>query len=510
MTRLSNWLVAAVSATALLLPAASQAGKADGTLVWATEQEAPVVDPYYTQNRVVVILWYEVCDSLLHRDPKTGEYGPHLAKSYKWIDDKTLELELRDDVVFHGGEKFSAEDVKYTFDHVTAPDSGAVTPSNSNWVKSTEVVNPSTVRFHLHKPFPVALEYLSGLTPILAKGHYDKAPERQGKKDYGALKPNCTGPYKIVDVKPGQSIDFEAHDKYFGGAKGKPTIKKVRYRTIADRETQLAELLTGGVDWIWDLRNEKAKELKAMDVVQVVESPILRFSYLAFDASGKGGPNPFQDIRLRKAVAHAVNAKAIAKNLVGEAAEVIASACHPAQFGCFTDVAKYEYDPEKAKKLLAEAGHANGLSVDIFSFREREWTEAVINDLRQVGIKANLRFMQYNALRPMLRSGEANFAHLSWGSFSINDVSASTSYFFGGGADDLARDQQVQEWLKIADSSVDPEKRKEFYKKALIRIAEQAYWAPLFTMTKWYAFSKDLDTRPWFDDLPRFYQAKWK
>src|SRR5690606_687360 len=136
--------------------------------------------------------------------------------------------------------------------------------------------------------------------------------------------------------------------------------------------------------------------------------------------------------------------------------------------------------------------------------------EAIINDLRKVGIRANLRFMQYNALRPLLRSGEAAFAYLSWGSFGLADASASTSYFFAGGPDDLSRDAEVQALLKTADTSVDPAVRKESYKKAQQLIADRAYWAPLFTLVRYYAFSKDLDSTAYFDDLPRFYAAKWK
>jgi peptide/nickel transport system substrate-binding protein len=305
-------------------------------------------------------------------------------------------------------------------------------------------------------------------------------------------------------------MDFEANEKYFGGGKGKPSIGKLRFRTIIDPDTQLVQLLGGELDWIWDLRLERADELRTMKQVQVASAPIQRFTFMNMDASGKFAKNPFQDIRVRKAVNHAVNRESIAKNLVGGGSEGLHAACHPTQFGCSTDVQKYEFDPDKSRKLLAEAGYPDGFTTDMYAYREKELAEAIINDLRNVGIRANLRFMQYSALRPMLRSGEAGFAYLSWGSFGLADASASTSYFFGGTPDDLSRDAEVQNLLKTADTSVDPEVRKESYKKALKLIAERAYWAPLFTLVRYYAFSKDLDSRAYFDDLPRFYAAKWK
>src|SRR5690554_3859517 len=100
----------------LLLGLASSpanASKSNGVLEWAMEQEVAIADPYYAQSRAVVILTDEVCDSPLHRNLKTGEYEPHLATTFKWVDDLTLEMEFRKDVVFHSGKPFSAKDVKY-------------------------------------------------------------------------------------------------------------------------------------------------------------------------------------------------------------------------------------------------------------------------------------------------------------------------------------------------------------------------------------------------------------
>lgn len=503
-------LAGVTSALAMVLTVgASMAAKQD-TLVWAMEQEVSVADPYYAMSRAVVILTDEVCDSLLHKNVDTGQYGPHVASAYQWLDDLTLEMTLREDVVFHSGKKLSASDVKYTFEHIAAADSGVLAASHFNWIKSVEVESPTKLRIHLQRPFPMALEYLSSATPILPAGHYDNAPTRNGKKDYGSVPVDCTGPYKITQVRAGESIELQANENYFGGGKGKPTIKNLSFRTIIDPDAQIVEIMGGNIDWIWDLRPEKAEGLKRMKQVQVVQAPIQRFSYVSMDASGKFKSNPFQDIRVRRAVNHAINREMIAKNLVGPASEALNTSCYPKQFGCHTDVASYPYDPVKARQLLAEAGYKDGFTTDIYAYRERELAEAVINDLRAVGIKANLRFMQYNALRPLLRSGEAGLAFLSWGSFGLGDASASTSYFFAGGPDDLARDPEVEKTLKVADTSVDPSVRLENYKKAQERIAEQAYWAPMFTLVRYYAFSDRLDSRAYFDDLPRFYAARWK
>ena len=128
---------------------------------------------------------------------------------------------------------------------------------------------------------------------------------------------------------------------------------------------------------------------------------------------------------------HAIDRQAMLKTVVGEGARVLHTLCFPRQFGCSDEGApRYAYDPAKAKALLAEAGYPNGFEIDFYAYRERHQTEAMIGYLRAIGISTNLRFMQYAAMRDALREGKAGFAHQTWGSFSVNDVSAATPVFF--------------------------------------------------------------------------------
>lgn len=487
------------------------ADKASDTINWARDIEAITTDPYYENTQLTVIIQDEVCDNLLARNPETREYEPNLATSYEWVDDVTLSMKLRENVVFHAGQPFSAEDVKYTLEHVASPDSGVTQRTFVDWIESVEVVGPHEVIIKAKRPTPVATEYLSTVLHMLPKGHYDDAPERDGRKEYGSVPLNCTGPYKIANLDPGRSIEFEANENYFGGPKPKPTISKVVYKTMIDRDAQMIELLGGGLDWMANVGRDNAQQLAAEEVVAVREAPILRFTFLLFNSSGKGGgSNPFQDIRVRKAVAHAINKEGTAKGLVGEQSEPVASVCHPIQVGCTTDVTVYDYDPEKAKALLAEAGHPDGFSIDLYTAVPRELNEAVVNDLRAVGINLNIRMMQYSAFRPVARSGEAKITYNTWGSNRINDASASTSHFFNHSDDDLSLDPKLQQYLTKADSTVDRQARDEAFASALKLIADQVYAVPVITLSNYNASSKDLEIDPYFDDLPRFYRAKWK
>ena len=416
---------------------------------------------------------------------------------------------------FHDGREFGAQDVADTLNHVARPDSGMQIRVIVDWIKNVEVVAPDKVRIHAKAPTPAALEFLSGTTPIYPRGHYESAPtvpapDGKTRRDWGAVKPICTGPYILKDHKPGQSVTLTKNPNYFAGSpKGKPQIGTIVYRTIKDAETQVAELLTGGVDWIWGVPPENAKQLGAMPNVVVKSAATMRMSFLSLDAAGRTGDTPLKDVRVRRAIFHAIDREAIAKNLVGEGAAVQKSLCVPVQFGCTTDVPDYPYDPAKAKALLAEAGHPN-LSIPFYAYRDRPYSEAVLNYLRQAGIKPELKFLQWQALRPLIIEGKTEVAHLTFGSNGILDASASTSYYFRHSVDDYARDPEVRDWLAEADTSTDPENRKALYAKALKKINDQAYAVPLFIYGRTYAYSQDFEFPLTQDEMAHFYMARWK
>ena len=512
--RLKRWLAVTtllMVAVGMLAVPAAWAGKKDNTLRVAFEKELETLDRYFNTAREGIVVARHVFDNLLWRDPRTMEYKGLLAKSWKWVDNVTLDLEIRQGVTFHNGAKLTADDVVYTLNWVSNPDNKVKQQRYVNWIKNVEKLGDYKVRIHLKKPFPAALEFLAMANPIYPKDYYAKV----GPKGFG-IKPIGTGPYKIVEVEPGKKIVFVRNKNYFKDSpKGQPHIEKIIWRTMPETNTKVAELITGGLDWIWLVPKDQAKKLAQMPNIKVITAETMRIGYIAMDAANRTGKehgmkNPFADLRVRRAMNYAINKAAISKNLVGGQSRPIWSACFPTQFGCTEDVMKYPYNPEKAKKLLAEAGYPNGFSFDFYAYRDRPYAEAMVGDLAKVGIKARLTMMKYSALREKAAAGKVQAQFLTWGSYSINDVSAITSYFFEFESQDMARDPKVRDWLLEGDTSIDPAKRKAAYKKALQRIAEQAYWVPLFTWVSNNCFNKDLDFTPYPDAVPRFYMAKWK
>ncbi len=499
-------LKCAVTAIALLAAGAAYAGKADNTLSVAFTKELENVDSYFNSSREGVVLQRAIWDGLIYRDPVTNEYKGNLATSWEWIDDVTLELKLREGVHFHNGEPFNADDVVFTVNFVANPENGVKTQRNVSWMESAEKIDEYTVRIHLKAPFPAAIEFLSGPVSMYPDEYYAKV----GPAGMG-LKPVGTGPYKVVEVEPGQHFVLERYDGYHDGPKGKPTIGRIDIRTIPEVNTQIAEMLGGTLDLIWQVPTDQAGKMAQMDQFTVVNESTMRIGYLTMDAAGRtGADNPFTNLKVRQAVAHAIDREAIVAALLKGKSQVVSSACFPSQFGCEQDVTSYDYDPEKARALLAEAGYPNGFTTEFYAYRNRDIAEALASYLNAVGIRTEFNMLKYSALRDLRSKSGVPIAFLTWGSYSINDVSAITSQFFKFGALDDARDPQVRDWLEGGDTSTDPAKRIEYYSQALKRIADQAYWAPLFSYNTNYVFSKEVAYTPTPDEVLRFTNMTWK
>ena len=498
--------ILAFAACLSVLPAApSLAGKADDTLNVGFRVQLQGLDAYYAPGREGLLLSFWAYDALVYRDPKTLDFKPLLATAWRQVDDRTLEFDIRQGVKFHDGTVLTADDVTYTINFAVRPESKVFNQFFIAWIEGAKTVGPNKVQIRSKAVAPMALQYLTGL-PIYPAKYY----EQVGKEGM-STKPIGTGPY-IARPLSNNSFEFKRNPDYFADSpKGKPPIERMVYKTIPDVSTQVAELLTGGLDWAYHVPNDQAEQLKTNPKLKVVGGESYRVAYLTMDAAGKSNPNtPMKDVRVRRAISHAIDRDAIAKNLVGEASRVIHSACYPKQFGCIEDVPRYAYDPAKAKALLAEAGFADGFTVEMFGYRSRQVAEAIIGNLRAVGIRGNLNWLQYAAVVEKRRSNQAGMIVDDWGSASFNDVAAIIPVFFNSGVDDYAMDAELSKWVETGGTSIDPKLREEVYAKALKRIAEQAYWVPLHTMPINYVFSADLDLAVPSDEIPEFFRARWK
>jgi len=487
--------------------AAAQAGKADNTLNIAFDAAPATLDAYKESDRPGLALARMLFTGLLQKNHDTGEFGPGLASSYRFIDDTTIELVLREGVQFHDGSLLTMDDVLYTLNLVSSDAYQARFQNQVTWIAKAEAVAGgaagNTLRIKMKFPYPLALEMLSENLPIYPRKFYEANQSDMGVAPIG------TGPYRLAESQPGSRYVFERFDGYFGSP---PAIEKLVVRILPDANTQYAELLSGGLDWIWRVPPDAAKRLAQQRSVQVKSSSIMRVSYISLNPGHDGGRSPLANRAVRQAVNHAIDRESIRRALVGGASKLTNAACNPAQFGCAAaQVRSYDYDPARAKQLLAEAGYGNGIDVElVVATPPRAILEAVAANLGEVGIRVRLVEQQFGTAMTNWREGKIAMLASNWGSYGIADAALSTSNFFRGGPDDQARHPGVIKHLETADTSVDRDVRLEHYTAAQKIIAEEAYWVPLWNHSLNAAQSKDLNFSVDGDEFPRFYKATWQ
>lgn len=499
---------AAFVAVGTMLPRVALAAKANNTLNVPLTFGIENIDRYFNSVVDGGIIARHIWDTLIYRDPVSFEYKPALATAWRWVDDKTLEFDLRQGVKFHNGDDFDADDVVYTLNFVSNPANKAVGQDNVNFIRTAEKVSQFKVRVHLKHPFPPALEYVSGEWPIYPGKYYEKVgPTGMGQKPVG------TGPYRVVSLVPSREFVLERFDGHFKESpklqKG-GNIKRIQARLIADMATQVAELLGGGIDWMWYVPADQAEQLAQVPNLTVVNEQVFRTGSLVIDATGRSGVPALKDKRVRKAIAHAIDRQSMIDNLVKGKSKILNVPCYPTQFGCNSAKAVvYDFNPQKARALLKEAGFENGFSVDMYAWRSREWSEAIVSYLGNVGIRVNLRQMDYFAIRDLMRAGKTPITFIDDGYYRLNDSATIWQRFFAKTPDDQAHDDEVKAWVEQAATINDPQKRIALYDQIIAKVTDEAYWAPLFTFSANYAFSKDLEFTPNIDEMPRWYNARW-
>lgn len=489
----------------------ASAKKSDDRLVVAFQRAILSLDYVYTIKREYVILSELIDDGLFYTDPETLQPVPLAAASYEMDGDKILKIKLRGDIKFHDGSPLTADDVVYTFQWLLDKKNKTKRgPLFARWLESVEKTGPLSVKLNMKYAYPLALQQLGRSVPLRKKGTYDHL--KPGKTAAGHTH-NGIGPYKVVDFVPGKQTTLERFKDYYKSSpKGRPAIKTIVIRSIPDWSTQQAELFSGGIDWMFSVPTDIAVNAGTLPMVNFVSGPSMRIGFLVLDAVGySDGGGPLKKRDVRRAINHAINREAIVKYLVKGKSSVIDASCHPLQFGCTQDVTKYAYNPELAKQLLTIAGYPDGISLDLWSYREKEVAEAIAADLAKANIKVNFRYVKLSSLNKARRKKKINAYFGTWASGSVADVAAIASRHWSLETDrNFSGDKMVSDYMYEAERTNDPVARKALYHKALKIISEQAYWVPLYAFTLNYLTSLDVDFTPPKDGFPRLYSIRWR
>lgn len=470
---------AALSATALL-PSISLAQTAaptsGGVLRIAMPFNPAALDPITGRNVPDFNALYSMFDALIGFDRATLELEPMLAKDWSFTDPTTLVLNLAEGVEFHDGTAFDAEAVKFNFDRsMTSPRSNVVSDLAS--VASVEVTGPLQITLklkHENYSLPTILTGRAGcmVSPASIKAAADGNVDRA---------PVGTGPFKFVEWRDNDLIRVEKNPNYW--QKGLPYLDGIDYRIINELNTAARTVTAGETDLALNLAAQQVETAKRGGELVAEASPSLIFFTLMLNFAKP----PLNDVRVRQAMNYAINRDELNKVLMLGLGEPT-STMFPQDFWAVDkDTAHfYQHNPEKAKALLAEAGHQNGLEIEAWSWPDQtsiQRIELVGNQLEQVGIK-----LKVNPSPPQVVN--QSFYIEGKGSFILNpqggwlDPSQTYDRLFGATGQFNAgktEDPKFRELLDATAKTADDGARKEAFAQLQKFVVDQALHVPLYT-----------------------------
>lgn len=506
--KLSAWgLAAAIIAS----PTLAYADKADDTVTIAFARELTNLDYNQGVKTEYIILGDLIDDSLFYVEPEGLTYVPSLATGSTLVNETTVDVDLRQDAIFHDGTPMTADDVVYTYNYIAEDEENLRHAKVSDWLDSIEKTGDYSVRFNLKYPYANLYNDLYRVkirkNGIMGQpGAYDSSLQATALVGLG--------PYKVVSFDPGVEVVLVRNDDYFDGPKSRPAIKNMIIRSIPDAGTQQAELLSGGIHWMYNVGRDVGEAVAKTGRADFELGPSLRIGFLILDAGGySGDDHPLTKLNVRRAMNHAVNREEIASILVGGSAKAIHTACNPVVFGCSQNVMKYDYDPAKAKELLAEAGFADGFELELWSYRDKEIAQAIAADLGKVGINVQLRHGKLASLNKARAAREIRAYFGTWGSTAAPDTATIANIHWRdpeNGDRNLSGDPKTTELMLSAERTLDKDKRLALYEEGLQLIAEQAYWVPLHSYSEGVLFSKDINFTVDQDAYPRLWEMSWK
>ena len=387
--RLMAGLAGGAAATALgvgCTPKAKPVGEL--TVIQATTVDT--MDVHLTRGGLTPALTAHMMDGLKQR-LHTGEWVTHLIKSWENVDEVTWLFHLHEGVEFHNGEKFNASVVTYNFDRFADPETGTMYGGDrfTRYHKSCEEVDEYTVRWTTQSPLAPILEFIPEAFLMMSP----KAIAELGKDMVNQAV--GTGPFKFVEWTPGEKLVMEANEKYW---QGPPKLAKVTWRPILEPATRIVELKTGRADIISRVPAENIPELEAAGGIKIVRVPSEMSAYIQLNC----GREPFNNVKVRQAVNHAIDRDAIAKHVMLGAGEPQVGFLTSAHEGGDPDLKPYAYDPDKARSMIEQAGYPNGFKFTLSGpsgryYKDKEILEAVAGQLEAIGLTVELDIKEWGA-----------------------------------------------------------------------------------------------------------------
>ncbi len=390
--------------------------------------DVTTMDPHFLASQPNLTVGYHVFDALTHVDDK-ARLIPGLAVSWRAVDATTWEFKLRPGVKFHDGSDLTAEDVLFSLERpLNIKGSPGGFAAYVRVITSKEIVDKQTIRLKTATPYGALAEDLNSVMIVSKKLAANAAPEdfESGRATVG------TGPYKFVRFARGDRVEYTRNDNYWGG---RPAWDKVTLRIMPTDPVRTAALLSGELDVIEHVPPADREKLIKNNQLRIEQTVSWRTILLHLDqyrsqpplmtdAAGKPlAKNPFMDVRVRRVMSMAINRAAIAERVMEKLAVPAANLVSPGVFGHNPQLKPEAYNPEGAKKLLADAGYPNGFTVTLSGpnnryINDEQVLQAVAQMLTRVGIQTKVEALPLNAYLGKVRKQETSLSLLGWGSFA--------------------------------------------------------------------------------------------
>ncbi|MBM4331796.1 MAG: ABC transporter substrate-binding protein [Deltaproteobacteria bacterium] len=482
----------------------ANASRDKDTVVLVQGVDPTTMDPHNHMETPAWNVHIQLFDTLLQRTPDIKRENL-LAESHRLVNDKTWEFKVRKGVKFHNGEDLKAENFKFTFERMADPKLKLRQTVFQGVIERVEVMDDYTFRIHTKDPYPVmeAILCIYG-QPLPLKYFQEKGPA------HFALNPVGTGPYKFVRWIKDDHILLEANEQYFRGA---PKIKRVMIRPIPEATTRVAALQTQEADIVVNIPPHLMRLMNWKGRSFVSTVPSVRVIFVAFDTT-KGGP--VADKRVRQAIAMGADLKTNIKKVLDGNGVVLGSPFTEKHFGYDPAIKPYEYNPEKAKQLLAEAGYAKGFDLVLNSpsgryLNDKEMAEATAGDLRKIGINATVKTHEWGTYMNMMYGRTAAPAYLlGWGNTSFDADFTISPLMRTGKLLSAVSFPKLDELIDQGISTMDQKKRLKIYSDAAKIIREEVPWAWTYQQVDIYGVNERLNWKARTDERLVVYDMSFK
>lgn len=464
------------------------------------------VDPHFANIAPNNNIGWHVFDALTHVDAD-ARLIPGLALSWRAVDGTTWEIKLRRGVKFHDGSDFTAEDVVFSIERAAKLPNGQFTGFVQRIV-AKQIVDPYTLRLKTAAPYAMVPQDLNSIFIVSRRAAAGATTEdfNSGRAMTG------TGPFRFVAFRRGERVELARNDTYWGGA---PAWVKVSFRVMPTDPARLAALLAGDVDLIEQVPPADLARIRSRTDLQVAQKVSWRTIFFHLDqyrdrppgvSDRAGRPlarNPFKDARVRLALSKAINRRAIAERVMEGTAIPASNLVSPPVFGHATALKPEAYDPEGAKKLLAEAGYPDGFAMVVHAPNNRyvnddQVAQVVAQMLARIGIAARVETQPINVYLGKARAGEFSFAMLGWGSFSadlaLRALLATRNAAKGAGTWNWSHysSPKLDALIEQAFATVDEKKREALAREAMTLAMKDIAVIPLHHQLVSWAMKKPL------------------